>query len=173
MSLKKISLFDGTGCYEPGVSPESMDKLSLEYSHTDGQFSPLTAREISFMHEGEGFALANDAYCRFPRMYLHEGVKVFNLSDDDYFDSAEDEARLKQFNKNASTAKLMYDEISNALGLELKFEHNANKDYWIDIYIPMSFFDFIETDEDFVAYFTERKYLKCIHAKEFKLRNAK
>lgn len=172
MTIEKIVLFDGSADFDARITPQVMTKLKLEFSNYGEKFSPLTEREHDFMHYGVGFSLASGAYCRIPRMYLINGVKVFNLSDDDYYDSAEDQVRLEQFTNNSSAAKAIYTEIALAFGVDLLFEYEPGREYWADIYIPMFVFDFLKTGEDFASYFEERKYLTCRHARKFKNRQS-
>lgn len=153
---------------DKSVTPELLKSLNQEYSGSGKDFLPLTARELSFMHFGDGFELADGAYCRFPRMYLNEGIKVFNLSDDDHYQLSEGNLRSKQFDHNFCVAKKVYAEIAQAFGVRLILEHDDNTTYFVDVNTPMHVFDFLQSKEDFVVYFKQKKYLTCSHARLFK-----
>lgn len=167
MNSENLILFDACGDMDKSVTPELLKSLNLAYSGSDKDFLPLTARELSFMHFGDGFELADGAYCRYPRMYLNEGFKVLNLSDDDHYQLSEGKLRSKQFNHNFCVAKKVYAEIAQAFGVKLILEHD-NTTYFVDVYIPIHVFDFLQSKEDFVSYFKQKKYLTCSHARLFK-----
>jgi len=164
-----ILLCDGNGEWDDIVTPELAQLYDLEYRKDT--FSPLTEREESFMFYGKGMSLANEGWSRLPRMYLKNGVKCINISDDDTYFKEEDADRLEGFNKNFKNAKAIFSEIAQAFGVELSFDDKTKHEYWADIYIPVSVFDFIKTAKELQEYFVERKYLTCSYAEKYKALN--
>lgn len=169
-----IALFDAAADCDTNVNIELLEQHNLKYSyHSSGDFCPLTERELSLLHYGEGFKLSGGASTRFNRMFLIQGEKVINISDDDYMTSECDSERVESFHSNAAASTKVYKEIANAFGVEFHWTCDVNQqlghtEYFADIYIPVKVFDFIKDDVEFANYFLERKYLTCIHAKQFK-----
>lgn len=176
----RMTLFDGAGEHDKRVTPELLDILGLPYTYNDSEFIPLTERELGFMHIGEGFQLgtppgeSSAAFCRIPRMILDNGMKILNLSDDDYITPIESD-RQEDLDRNYRVGRVIYKEIAESFGVEIVEEEtspfNRRSSYFLDVYIPLHVFDFIGTAEELRSYFAQRKYLSCPHAKAFKLKN--
>ena len=169
---KILELCDGCGSTDKLVTKELLTHYGIEFTIDNGQIEPLSDKEISFMFIGEGMDLANNGWSRSTHMVLINGIKCINFAMDDTYEPIESVERLVEYRNNYKIAQEVYTEISEAFGVDLEFNIHEENNFFADVFIPVSVFDFIESAEELQTYFVERKYLTCPHALKHKERNA-
>ena len=133
---------------------------------TEPEFSPLTVRDQFFMPDG--FALANGAYV-YPKMHLCGSDKMLHLVDE-WVASSESE------NDNTAMTQgfaLVSTTMSNAAKALTEFDYSeckAEHDYECSLTIPLSFFDFIQSQEAFIAFMENCDWSTPEHIEEMKVK---
>ena len=139
-------LFDSCGEHCKHVNQKYMEKKGLTF--TQSPFSPLTEREHMLMMYGDGIAMHNNVFGRFVRMYEISGKKYIGFSDDDYVDVESRKANMLERYKRTFD---LFSNIAIATGGRLLDDTLVSSlpAYDVEVVIPLSFFDFINTKEQY------------------------
>lgn len=157
MSAKYYDLFNANGEHSEEVTPTLLQEFGFEHYIIDGEFSPLSQREIDLHCDGEGVYLQDGHWIRYIRSCLIDGKKYFNISDDDHnFEGL----RSRKISENLNLARPLFEKMAAAFGVDLevrieRHDDNSIKEYWLDMYVPFERFSGLKTSEQMTAFFKQ------------------
>ncbi|WP_063664267.1 hypothetical protein [Aliivibrio fischeri] len=151
-----VKLFDNCGEHAPLSKINKLLKKPINHIS-----EIMTEREVMLMAEGEGWPLPNDAWVRFVNCDLSStGEKFIVFSDNDHTDDAPNAAeRLKE---NYRTAKKAFTHIAKQTSCTLHedkmVEDGEVTEYEFWIYIPISYFDSVNTKSEMESFINKTFY---------------
>lgn len=164
MSSKCYDLFNANGEHCDEVTPSLLQKLGFEDYTIDGEFSPLSQREVDLHCYGEGVHLQSGFWIRYIRSCLIDGKKYFNISDDDHdFEGL----RSSKIIQNLNQGQPLFEKMAAAFGVELevridRHEDGSIKEYWLDMYVPFERFSGLNTAEQMTAFFKQCNFTDSV-----------
>lgn len=149
-----VKLFDNCGEHAP--LSEINNLLDNDISDIN---EIMSERELMLMAEGEGWPLPNDAWVRFVNCDLSStGEKFIVFSDNDHTD--DDPNAAERLKENYRVAKETFTHIAKQTNCTLHEDKTGENgevtEYEFWIYIPISYFDPVNTKSEMESFIKEK-----------------
>lgn len=167
--ISPVYLLDSSGELRDEVTPEFMTNLGLSFTKSP-EFDPLTAHENQLLAFGDGVDLFNNIWGRFVCCSVIDGVKHLSFYDTDYLE-LENGVPSRDLPKKLKDTRKLFDLIAcRTNGIVQEFSTSDDNygisDYDIDVFIPISFFDWVNSTEEYLAFLRECDWSSDNHVKE-------
>ncbi len=142
------------GGFSVNVTPEAMRQLGFEtYTDHSGKFTPLSPRETDLV-DLEDVMVGKIYIIQFVRVYVIDGEKVINFSSA----NISPKRPISIIDQEYKDTQPVFKKMAKAFGVELLDYCLDDKDgavleYDLNIYIPMTRFDALQSGEQLAQFF--------------------
>lgn len=164
---KVVSLYSSLGEWDSDeITADYLNSLGFEHDLENG--ISIGKRELELVCSDTGATMFNNAWARFIRVYIIDGKKYLNLSDDDTMDFSDPNPDMET---NCAQAIEAFEKAAKVMGGFFMQDCARNDsgvlmEYWIDAYIPIEAFDGIQTEAQMKAFLSKCDFSSVESAKE-------